>query len=144
MTSISRSALVMHSAEQMFDLVNDVRAYPLFLQGCKKTEVLEEGEDFMLARMVLARAGFEQSIVTRNELVRPESLDMRLVEGPFSKFSGIWRFQALSDEACKVTLDMEFEVSNKLASLALTALFKQVANTMVDSFVKRAKQIYDQ
>lgn len=142
MTIISRSALVMHSAEQMFDLVNDVRAYPHFLQGCKSTEVIEEGEGFMLARMVLAKAGLEQSIVTRNELVRPKSLDMKLIEGPFSKFSGVWRFQALSDEACKVTLDMEFEVANRLASIALTALFKQVANTMVDAFVKRAKQIY--
>lgn len=142
MTIISRSALVMHSAEQMFDLVNDVRAYPQFLQGCKSTEVMEEGEGFMLARMVLAKAGLEQSIVTRNELVRPKSLDMKLIEGPFSKFNGVWRFQTLSDEACKVTLDMEFEVANRLASIALTALFKQVANTMVDAFVKRAKQIY--
>src|SRR5690554_3967060 len=126
MTTISRSALVMHTAEQMFDLVNDVRAYPQFLNGCKATEVLEEGEDFMLASMLLAKAGLEQKIITRNELVRPQSLDMKLIEGPFSKFSGIWRFQALSDDACKVTLDMEFEVSSRIASIALSALFKQV------------------
>lgn len=142
MTVISRSALVMHSAEQMFDLVNDVRAYPQFLQGCQATEVIAEGDGFIEASMTLAKAGLKQSITTRNVLLRPESMEMTLVDGPFSKFSGIWRFQALSDEACKVTLDMEFEVANRLAGVALTALFKQVANIMVDAFVKRAKQVY--
>lgn len=142
MTTISRSALVMHSAEQMFDLVNDVRAYPQFLQGCQATEIIAEGDDFIEATMTLAKAGLKQSITTRNILVRPESMEMTLVDGPFSKFAGIWRFQPLSDDACKVTLDMEFEVASKLAGVALTALFKQVANIMVDAFVKRAKQIY--
>lgn len=142
MTIISRSALVMHSAEQMFDLVNDVSAYPQFLQGCQATEVIAEGEDFIEATMTLAKAGLKQSITTRNILVRPESMEMTLVDGPFSKFTGIWRFHALSEEACKVTLDMEFEVASRLAGVALTALFKQVANMMVDAFVKRAKQIY--
>lgn len=40
MTVISRSALVMHTAEQMFDVVNDVRKYPEFLPGCQATSTL--------------------------------------------------------------------------------------------------------
>ncbi len=142
MTTINRSALVMHSAQQMFDLVNDVARYPEFLQGCKATRVIAEGEDFIEASMTLAKAGFEQAITTRNVLVRPESMEMRLVDGPFSKFKGVWRFQALSPEACKVSLELEFEVSNRLAGAALGAVFKQVASAMVDAFVARGKQIY--
>ncbi|MFY9178886.1 MAG: type II toxin-antitoxin system RatA family toxin [Venatoribacter sp.] len=142
MTVITRSALVMHSAEQMFELVNDVKRYPEFLQGCKATQIIDSGDTFMQASMTLAKAGFEQTIVTRNILAKPERIDMQLVEGPFSRFSSVWRFQALSEEACKVSFDMEFEVSNRLASVALSALFKQVANTMVDAFVARGKQIY--
>ncbi len=142
MTTITRSALVMHSAEQMFDLVNDVRRYPEFLQGCQATEVLAEGEDFIEARLTIAKAGINQSFSTRNTLVRPQRMEMRLVDGPFTRFEGVWRFQALSAEACKVSLDMEFEVANRLTGAALGAVFKQVANMMVDAFVKRAKQIY--
>ena len=142
MTSISRSALVMHSAEQMFDLVNDVARYPEFLQGCQGTRVFAEGEDFMDAEMTLSKAGLSQSIATHNVLVRPERIEMQLKDGPFSSFSAVWQFQALSDEACKVTFNMEFEVSSRLAGVALTALFKQVANTMVDAFVKRGKKVY--
>lgn len=142
MTTITRSALVMHSAEQMFDLVNDVRRYPEFLQGCKATQVLNEGDDFIEATLTISKAGVNQSFSTHNNLVRPERMEMRLLDGPFTRFEGIWRFQALSDEACKVSLDMEFEMGNKLAGAAMGAVFKQVAGMMVDSFVKRAKEIY--
>lgn len=142
MTTISRSALVMYSAEQMFDVVNDVRKYPEFLQGCQATRVIAEGDDFIEAELTLSKAGFTQSFVTRNALVRPELMKIDLVEGPFSELSGTWRFQALADNACKVSLDLEFEVANRLAGAALSVLFKQVANTMVDAFVKRGKQVY--
>lgn len=143
MTRISRSALVLHTAEQMFDLVNDVRRYPEFLQGCESTHVIDESEDFIEARLTLAKAGFEQSFTTRNELSRPEAMKISLVEGPFSKFTGTWHFQKLSDEACKVTLELEFEMASRIAGAAMGALFKQVAGMMVDAFVKRAKEIYE-
>ncbi|WP_221801132.1 type II toxin-antitoxin system RatA family toxin [Oceanobacter mangrovi] len=142
MTSITRSALVMYSAEQMFDLVNDVRRYPEFLDGCKKTEVIDEGDDFIEARLTISKAGIDQSFSTHNRLVWPEKMEMQLLDGPFTRFHGIWHFHKLADDACKVSLDMEFEVANKITGMALSAVFKQVANMMVDAFVKRAKEIY--
>ena len=142
MTTITRSALVMYSAEQMFDLVNDVRRYPEFLDGCKETEVIAEGDDFIEARLTISKAGINQSFSTHNRLIRPDRMEMQLMDGPFTRFSGVWHFQRLSDEASKVSLDMDFEVANKITGLALATVFKQVANMMVDSFVKRAKEIY--
>lgn len=142
MTTITRSALVMYTAEQMFDLVNDVRRYPEFLDGCKSTEVINEGDDFIEARLTIAKAGLNQSFSTHNRLIRPEKMEMELLDGPFTRFHGVWHFQKLSEQACKVSLDMEFEVTNKLTGVALGAVFKQVANMMVDAFVKRAKVVY--
>ena len=142
MTQISRSALVMHSAEAMFDLVNDVRRYPEFLQGCTATRVIAQDDNFIEAELTLSKAGFQQSFTTRNDLQRPYRMEIRLVEGPFSRFTGVWHFHALADNACKVTLELEFEMASKLAGAAMGALFKQVAGMMVDAFVKRAKEIY--
>ncbi|ASP37271.1 ubiquinone-binding protein [Bacterioplanes sanyensis] len=142
MTTITRSALVMHSAEEMFELVNDVRRYPEFLSGCEHTEVLAEGEDFIEARLTIAKAGFHQSFSTRNDLQRPQRMDMRLVDGPFSHFHGVWLFTPLSEDACKVSLELEFEMANKLAGAAMGAIFKQIANSMVDAFVSRAGDVY--
>ena len=138
MTKITRSALVMHSAEEMFELVNDVRRYPEFLSGCENTEVLAEGEDYIEARLTIAKAGFEQSFSTRNSLQRPQRMDMRLVDGPFSHFHGTWHFTSLSQQACKVSRELAFEMANRLPGAAIGAVFKQVANTIADAFVARA------
>jgi ribosome-associated toxin RatA of RatAB toxin-antitoxin module len=143
MTSITRSALVMHSAEQMYALVNDVESYPQFLPGCSSTELISKNEDELVASLTISKVGVNQTFTTRNKLHYPDRMELSLVDGPFSRFVGIWHFQRLSDEACKVSFDMDFEVNNKLAGIALGAVFKQMASTMVDSFVKRAKQVYD-
>lgn len=142
MTTITRSALVMHTAEQMFNLVNDVESYPEFLPGCAATQLISKTDDELKAKLTISKAGVNQSFTTRNELVFPERMEMTLVDGPFSRFIGVWHFQRLSDEACKVSLDMDFEVNNKLAGIALGVVFKQVAGSMVDAFVHRANKIY--
>ncbi|MAR00525.1 MAG: ubiquinone-binding protein [Oceanospirillaceae bacterium] len=142
MTHISRSALVMHSAERMFDLVNDVKRYPEFLQGCQSTRVIAENDTMIEAELTLAKAGFEQSFTTRNSLRRPDLMTIQLVDGPFSRFTGTWTFQTLSEDACKVTLELDFEMANRLTGMAMATVFKQVAGMMVDSFVKRANEIY--
>ena len=57
----------------------------------------------------IAKAGVSQSFTTRNALVPGERIALQLVDGPFSDFRGVWEFKALSDSACKITLDLHFE-----------------------------------
>ncbi|BBB28407.1 type II toxin-antitoxin system RatA family toxin [Neptunomonas japonica] len=142
MTQVNRSALVLHSAQQMFDIVNDVLAYPDFLPWCAKTELLFEDEQQMEATLYLAKAGLKYSFTTHNNLARPTKIELELVEGPFSQLSGYWTFEALSDEACKVSLSLGFEFEGKLKNLAMSKVFNQVATTLVDAFVQRADAIY--
>lgn len=143
MTQVNRSALVLHSAQQMFDIVNDVLAYPDFLPWCAKTELLFEDEQQMEATLYLAKAGLKYSFTTHNSLVRHTRIELELVEGPFSKLSGYWTFEALSDEACKVSLSLGFEFEGKLKNLAMSKVFNQVATTLVDAFVQRADSVYE-
>lgn len=142
MTSITRSALVMYSAEQMYALVNDVESYPQFLSGCTATELISKTDDELVASLTISKLGVNQTFTTRNKLHFPDRMELTLVDGPFVRFVGVWRFQRLSEVACKVTYDMDFEVSNKLAGVAIGSAFKQMASKMVDSFVLRAKQVY--
>ncbi|WP_105103358.1 type II toxin-antitoxin system RatA family toxin [Microbulbifer pacificus] len=142
MTKIERSALVMFSAEQMFDLVNDVGSYPQFLPGCRGAEVLHQDQNILEARLDLARAGITQSFVTRNSLERPERMTLTLVDGPFSRFNGVWTFTPLAENACKVGFILEFAVSNRLLGAAVGKLFGGIANQMVDAMCERAGKIY--
>lgn len=142
MASIEHSALLAHSARSMFDLVNDVEQYPQYLAGCERAEVLERGEDYMVARLHLARHGVRFSFTTRNRLVPWERVELALVDGPFQRLSGEWRFQPLSDTACKVTLAMQFELANRLLGMATAKVMRGVAADLVTAMVRRAKQVY--
>ena len=126
----------------MFDLVNDVASYPQFLPGCRGAAVLQRDAETLEARLDLSRAGISQSFVTRNRLHRPERMDLVLVDGPFSEFSGSWVFTPLADNACKVAFSLQFEVQNRLLGAAVGKLFSGIANQMVDAMCERAQQIY--
>lgn len=142
LTTIKRSALVMFSAEQMFDLVNDVASYPLYMEGCVGAHILEESDRSMTARLDLKKGGVTQSFTTRNTLYRPERIELQLQEGPFKKLSGLWTFKALTDSACKVMLDLEFEFNSLSVGLASGSLFSSVANNLVDALSRRAQEVY--
>lgn len=141
-TRIQRSALLPYPARALYDLVNDVASYPQFLPWCSAAEVLESNDHLMRATLKVGRAGVSQQFTTRNALVPGESITMKLEQGPFSALHGVWQFQALSDKACKITLDLSFEYSGALVKATLGPLFNQAATTMVDAFCQRAKQLY--
>ncbi|HEY0208578.1 SRPBCC family protein [Acerihabitans sp.] len=142
MPHISRSALVPYSAEQMFALVNDIRAYPEFIPGCTGSRVLGKEGNELTAEMDVSKAGISKTFRTRNVITDNESIVMRLVEGPFSSFAGDWRFTTLSPQACKVEFEMSFEFKSRLIELAFGPVFKEMANSMVQAFTRRAKEVY--
>jgi len=139
---VNRSALVTYSAQQMFDLVNDIEAYPQYMDGCVGAQVLKREGDWLEARLDLSKAGVNQSFVTRNQLKAPEWMSMTLVDGPFRYLKGKWHFSVLADNACKVSFELEFELQNKLLGMAVGKLFESVASKQVDALCARAKQVY--
>ena len=142
MPQISRSALVPFSAEQMYQLVNDVHSYPDFLPGCTGSRVLNATSNEMTAAVDVAKAGISKTFTTRNTLLDNQSINMQLVDGPFRKLMGGWHFTPLSPEACKVELHLDFEFTNKLIELAFGKVFKELAGNMVQAFTQRAKEVY--
>lgn len=142
MPQIERSALVFFSAQQMFDLVNDVSRYPEFLPGCKAARILRQSEAEMEAELELGKAGLGKSFTTLNELQAPHRIGMTLVNGPFKKLQGGWTFTELQSNACKVELKLEFEFSSRLVELAFGKIFKELTAAMVNAFTERARQIY--
>lgn len=144
MAEVNRSALVTHSAEKMFDLVNDLESYPEFLPWCKSVSIEEQTEDILQGSIQMSKAGINKTFTTRNHLQRPERIDLQLVNGPFKKLEGYWQFKALSEDACKVSLQLEFTFDNALLEKVVGPVFKQIANTLLDAFVKRADGLYGQ
>lgn len=141
MKRISRSAIVEHSAQEMFALVDDIESYPRFLPWCTAAKVEERSPDAVRATLTIGMRGLRQSFTTLNELRPGEAMDMRLVKGPFRRFAGAWRFKPLSAEACAVEFSLEYELAGPLARM-LERLFDRIADTMVDAFTRRAAELY--
>ncbi len=143
MAEINRSAIVPYSPAEMFVLVDEVPRYPEFLPWCSGAEERERTEDYVKATVELSKGRLKKSFTTLNRLHRDKMIEMRLIDGPFKQLEGFWRFDPLKDgEACKVSLDLEFEFSNRIVAMAVGPVFTGVANSLVDSFVARAKAIY--
>lgn len=139
---VERSALVMHSAAQMFALVNDVDRYQEFLPWCGSSEVLSRDDNVAVASVEIAFKGIRKSFTTRNVLTPDKRTEMSLVDGPFSTLAGAWEFTAISDSASRISLSLEFGFSNRLVEAVVGPVFKIIADSMVDSFCKRADQLY--
>jgi ribosome-associated toxin RatA of RatAB toxin-antitoxin module len=147
MKHVRKSVLLWYSPVEMYELVTDVQDYPAFLPWCEKAEVLEQHDDGVTARLGLAYRGVRHAFTTRNQHVPGVSVTVQLVDGPFSLLDGTWVFHPLGrpgseDQACKVEFDLRYAFASKALETVVSPVFDKVANTFVDSFVRRAEDVY--
>jgi len=140
---IRRSALMPYPAQFMYDIVNDVDSYPEFLPWCGGVKIHQLDNSSMEASILMHGAGLNHWFKTRNSMVPGQSIEMELVEGPFSKLEGRWSFTPIDSEGCKIELRLLFEMKQSLASTLIAPAFSRIANTMVDSFCDRARDQYE-
>jgi len=136
---IRRSALVMQTAERMFDLVNDVEAYPRRFGWCAAAAILARDEMSMTARLDVRVAGLALGFTTRNTFEPSQRILMNLVDGPFSALVGEWTFAALGEAGCRIALALDFDYSG-LTAPVLRMGFRNLADRMVDDFVREARR----
>lgn len=142
MRKVNRSAFVPYSATEMFALVDDVESYPEFLPWCNDTEVHFRDENTVEATLELHRGSVSKHFRTRNTFVAGEKMDIALVGGPFRHLAGGWKFKQIGDSGCKVSLQIEFEFSNRWLDMTIGHFFEDICNSLVDAFVRRADTLY--
>lgn len=142
MAVVEKSVLIERTSNQMFELVDRVEDYPAFLPWCGGTELIERTPDKTAARIHINYHGLKAHFATENPKEAPRWMDIKLREGPFRHMDGGWRFTPLGDTACKVEFRLHYEFSSRMLEKALGPIFHHIANTFVESFVKRAQQVY--
>ena len=142
MHTVARSLILPYSVSEMYSLADDIDRYREFLPWCEDSEVLERTAREVTARIGISFKGLKASFTTQNHLVSAEEISMRLVEGPFHDLAGEWRFVALDNTACRVSLDVRFSLAGRLADQTIAPVFKQICTSLVESFADRAKAIY--
>jgi len=126
----------------MYKLVNDIETYPEFLPWCQKASILKLEPERLTASISLAAGKVRQSFTTENTMQPDRRIDMNLLEGPFKYLKGSWIFEQGPDHACRISINMEFEFSNRLVKFALDKMFTHIINTLITTFTDRAFQIY--
>ncbi len=126
----------------MFELVNNIDDYSQFLNWCDSSSILNQSEDQITASVEINKGGIKQAFSTLNTLTPYESISMELIDGPFDELTGEWRFEPLGENAAKIHLNLQFKFKSMLIDIALSPVFKNIANSQLDSFVARAKYIY--
>lgn len=139
---IARSALVVHSAMDMYRLVEAVPAYPQFLSWCAEATVHEQSTETQKASLTVVVAGIRQQFTTINTLVSGKRVEMKLLEGPFKDLQGEWCFLQLGEEGCKISLELDFEMTSGVMSVMFGKGFGKVADRLVDDFCRHAEKVY--
>lgn len=144
MTVIKRKITVPYTPAEMFALVDDIERYPEFLPWCRAAVVHSRTADTVHASISVAKGGVHQQFSTLNRLQQNKMIELRLVEGPFRHLHGFWRFDLDPNHegGCIVQLDLEFEFSSKLISITVGPVLEKIAESFIDAFWARAKEIY--
>jgi len=142
MHTLKRSAIVPHTQRQMFELVNGIEEYPRFLPWCHASRIITRSDKEIVAELDVVWKGIHKSFTTRNCLYPYERTDIKLVNGPLQHLDGIWHFHALNEQACKITLDLEFAFTGHFIDRLFQPVFQHIATTLVDAFCQHAREIY--
>ena len=141
MPTISRTALVEHSANAMYQLGCDIESYPSFLPWCSAASIEEQSDQHQLASVTISQYLPQSQFSTRNRLESDKSIAMELVDGPFKHLHGTWQFRSLGQNACKVELEIDFEFASPVIAGVVSPTFSKVCDTLVSAFIKRADQL---
>lgn len=142
MRSVHKSVLVPYSAPQMFALVERVEDYPKFLPWCGGTQILQRAGDQALVRIDIDYHGVRAHFTTANRNQGSEQIVVELRDGPFRRLDGIWQFHALTESACKVEFDLNYEFATGVLEKLIGPVFGRIADNFIDAFVKRAAAIH--
>ncbi len=110
MRQIRREALVPHSPEQMFELIERVEDYPQFLPWCLSTSLIARTPDSVSATVVVGMHELHAQVTTRNEKRPPEFMAIRMEGGTFRHFYGEWSLRPLGDAGCHIGFMLQYEL----------------------------------
>ena len=151
MKHVKRSVLLWYSPREMYELVTAVEDYPTFLPWCAQADVVAQHDDGVTARLTLVKGGLRHAFTTRNRHRNGEQVRVELIDGPFSELEGSWLFLPVARggatrdadaSACRIEFDLRYTFANRALESLVSPVFDRIANTLVDSFVRRAEQVH--
>ena len=142
MVGIRETRRLPYSAEQMFDLVADVKRYKEFLPWVVATRVRSDSETEMVADMVVGFKSIRESFTSRVLKDRPREIEVIYLDGPLSDLDNIWTFKPINENTCEIDFCVDFEFKNRVFQALAGQYFDRAFRKMVVAFEQRAHDLY--
>ena len=135
-----------YSADQMYDLVADISAYPQFLPWCSAARIRSrttQGEcETVEADLVISFKVFRESFASRVELWNmAKKIDTQYLEWPFKHMKSGWEFVD-TPTGCDVRFFVDFEFKNAILRSIIGVVFNEAMQRIVRAFESRAEMLY--
>jgi len=140
MHRVRKNAIVFHSKNKMFRLVDLIENYPKFLPWCGSTKIIERNNNKTIASIEINYRGIKQTFTTENTKKINQKMDIKLINGPFKSLSGEWLFKELEKDSCQIELKLEYQFNNIILEKLISPVFNMIANTFIDEFIKEANK----
>ncbi len=132
-----------YSAQQMYDLVADVRRYPEFLPWVMGLRVRTESETETVADMIVGFKSLREQFTSRVVKSPKSKICVDYVDGPMKELHNEWRFIDRGDDACTIDFEVDFSFRNRLFEAIAGQFFESALMKMIAAFEKRAHELYD-
>jgi ribosome-associated toxin RatA of RatAB toxin-antitoxin module len=143
MMRVKKQLHVPYTVAEMYNLVNDIEHYPLFLPGCKTASIQARSDQELTATIGIAKKGIEYTFTTVNRLETNRRIEMRLAAGPLKQLEGVWQFNALSEGGgCVIDIDLSFSFKSKLIALTVSPFVSLMTESIMEAFLARAQYLY--
>ena len=142
MPSIRETRDLPWSAEQMFDLVADVKRYAEFLPWVVATRVRSDGETEMVADMVVGFNALREKFTSRVTKLRPEMIDVDYVDGPMKELDNKWFFRSNPNGGCTIDFTVDFTFSSAVFEALAGKYLDRAFRKMISAFEDRAAALY--
>ena len=143
MIHVKRKSVVSYTPKQMYDLVNDVDNYKVFIPYCSDSKVLSQSENSMVAYLTFSLGPMQQTFTTENTLTPNSRIDLKLQSGPFKSLSGYWSFKPVG-QGTAIEMDIKFDIIASAAGWVIKPILHSTIDKLVDTFTKRAQVVYGQ
>ena len=131
-----------YSADQMFDLVADVKSYEQFLPWVVAIRVRSDSETEMMADMIVGFSGLREKFTSRVMKQRPGTITIDYIDGPLRHLHNEWRFTDTDEGGCKVDFMVDFAFRNSLFDKLAGQMFDMALRQMIGAFEQRAAKLY--
>jgi coenzyme Q-binding protein COQ10 len=142
MPKFDRERLIVADSNKLQKVVLGIELYPEFVPNCSGARIVELGEGFLVADLVVRFKIFSEQYRSKIYFGTTEEgnlyVNVEAISGPFKYLHNNWLFIDNKNGSTLVKFSIDFEFESFLFGKMMDSLFEKYAEKMINAFENRA------